>query len=223
MRPNGIPYASFGLVWKTYGAELAGGAEVARRVDESLVQLIDGPDNGVNVASAVKTDIQPFEFSHALFSFNPTWKEPHVDADTQFFKAVDFAKQVITREVARAQASFEAIARVEKAYREAGDKRIIVLDEGYPWTKVIMKYPEPLYIVSPSSDRWHVRAVPIAEGSFENRKPLPQSWAGKTGVDLEKETGVVGAIFAHRGLFLASSASQIGAIALAKKALESVE
>src|SRR3954452_2654569 len=38
-RPGGVRYASFGLVWREHGAALCGGdAEVAARVDESLVQ-----------------------------------------------------------------------------------------------------------------------------------------------------------------------------------------
>ncbi|MDQ5931189.1 MAG: hypothetical protein QG674_355, partial [Patescibacteria group bacterium] len=32
-RENGIPYSSFGLIWKEYGAVLCGGAEVAQVVD----------------------------------------------------------------------------------------------------------------------------------------------------------------------------------------------
>src|ERR687885_1182144 len=37
-RPNGIPYASFGLVWRHHGAALCAGEEpVAGRVDAQLV------------------------------------------------------------------------------------------------------------------------------------------------------------------------------------------
>ncbi len=36
-RDNGIPYASFGLVWKTYGEILCGSKEIADKVDEKLV------------------------------------------------------------------------------------------------------------------------------------------------------------------------------------------
>jgi len=44
---NGIPYASFGLVWKEYGQALTGNIESAKFIDEQLVQGIDGADNGV--------------------------------------------------------------------------------------------------------------------------------------------------------------------------------
>src|SRR4051794_8844262 len=46
-RPGGVRYASFGLVWREYGARLCGGDEaVAERVDRSLVQAVDANDTG---------------------------------------------------------------------------------------------------------------------------------------------------------------------------------
>lgn len=45
-RPDGIRYASFGLVWKHYGERVCGDAAVAAKVDEKLVQIVDANDNG---------------------------------------------------------------------------------------------------------------------------------------------------------------------------------
>ncbi len=44
-RANGIPYASFGLVWKEYGAAISGTPEIAARIDARLVSPIDADDN----------------------------------------------------------------------------------------------------------------------------------------------------------------------------------
>lgn len=49
VRENGIPYASFGLVWKEYGEKIAGSKQAAEYIDRKLVQPIDGPDNGVEL------------------------------------------------------------------------------------------------------------------------------------------------------------------------------
>src|SRR5262245_60573678 len=36
-RPNGIPYASCGLVWKKFGAEFCGSAGVSERIDAEII------------------------------------------------------------------------------------------------------------------------------------------------------------------------------------------
>jgi uncharacterized UPF0160 family protein len=50
-RPNGIRLASFGLVWRAYGAQLAGGAEAAAAIDERLVQGVDANDTGQEISA----------------------------------------------------------------------------------------------------------------------------------------------------------------------------
>jgi uncharacterized UPF0160 family protein len=45
-RENGIPYASFGLVWKHFGTQVSGSEEVMKRIDQQLVQPVDAGDNG---------------------------------------------------------------------------------------------------------------------------------------------------------------------------------
>ena len=56
-RPNGVRYASFGLVWREYGARVcAGDAEVAERVDQSLVQGIDANDTGQTVVAPIRNN-----------------------------------------------------------------------------------------------------------------------------------------------------------------------
>ena len=49
-RPNGIPYSSFGLIWRAYGEKICGDKEVAEFIDEKIVQPIDAVDNGVDIA-----------------------------------------------------------------------------------------------------------------------------------------------------------------------------
>jgi len=43
-RENGIPYASFGLVWKKFGKKICGSQKVADEVDQKLVQLFSDGD-----------------------------------------------------------------------------------------------------------------------------------------------------------------------------------
>lgn len=58
-RENGIPYASFGLVWKKYGEKIAGNKEAAALVEKYLVTPIDAADNGFDLTSSTMPGIDP--------------------------------------------------------------------------------------------------------------------------------------------------------------------
>lgn len=223
LRVNGIPYASFGLVWKTYGAELCGSERVAAAIEGDLVQLIDAVDNGVEVCSSVFVDVHPYTFGNALSAFLPSWKEladGRLSADEAFAKALVFAEVVLEREIVRAKDADEGRVNVEKAYRDAEDKRIIVLDHSYVWGDVLRAYSEPLYVIYPQGgDKWHVKAVRNDPNSFKNRKDLPVAWAGKRDAEFAQLTGVSDALFCHKNLFLAVAGSLEGAKKLAKLAI----
>lgn len=220
-RENGIPYASFGLVWKYCGEKLCGSKEVAEAIERRLVQPIDANDSGFDIVENKFEDIHPYLVQNFLYAFQPTWKESGASIDDIFLKLLDIAKQILEREIKRAQDGVEAKDFVEKAYQDASDKRLIVLDGAWPWKDVIMEHPEPLFVVFPEiSGHWGVRAVPKETHSFQNRKDLPAEWAGKRKEEFVKVSGVSDAIFCHLNLFVAYAASKEGAIALAKLALK---
>jgi uncharacterized UPF0160 family protein len=219
-RENGVPYASFGLVWKEYGKEVAGTQEIADRLDERLVQPIDAMDNGVSVYSSSIEGVEPYTLDKVIFSFRSTWKDEHGNEDTSFMEAVKLVASLITREVKKIGDEIEGEKEVEKIYRASADKTIIVLDKKYPWHQVITKYPEPLFVVYPSDAKWHVKAVWQGSEFFKNRKDFPESWAGKRDAELREITGVPDAVFCHAKRFLAVAQSQEGALQLAKLAAE---
>ncbi len=109
-RPNGIRYASFGLVWREFGARIAGGGAagelVARRLDEVLVQGVDANDTGQTISSALIADVAPLTVSHAIAAFNPNWDEDGSAAAKRaaFDQALAFARGILERELASAQA-----------------------------------------------------------------------------------------------------------------------
>ena len=93
-RDNGIPYASFGLVWKKYGEKLCGSQEVADTIDERFVQPIDGPDNGVVIYEGRYEGVLPVTLQGLLYQFRPTWKEEEIkDRDEIFNEALIFARK----------------------------------------------------------------------------------------------------------------------------------
>jgi len=174
-RENGIPYASFGLVWKTYGEQICGSKEVAEKIEERLVSSIDANDNGINLFE-VKGVIAPYTLQDVLFSFRPSWKE-ELDYDKAFMELVPFAVKIINREIIRTRDELEADTIVKKAYEESKDKRLVILDGYYPWGETIDQYKEVLYIISVKSNLWRVEAVRKDKYSFETKKPFPESWA----------------------------------------------
>jgi len=64
-----------------------------------------------------------------------------------------------------------------------------------------------------------VQCVPPEVGSFEQRKPLPEEWAGKRDADLQRVTSVSSAIFCHPGRFIAGAKYRDDALDLARQAV----
>jgi len=222
-RSSGIPYASFGLLWKKIGIELCGSQDIAEEIDKKIVSQIDGWDNGLPLYDSKITNLKPYLVDQAITSFNLTWKEKIEDIDTRFLEAVMIAAKILEREVKKISDKKEAELIVEKIYNNAEDKRIIVFEKNYPFQEILSKYEEPLYVVSPDriNNNWHIATVRTEPHSFNNRKDLPYEWAGKRGVELAQITGVPDAIFCHNKCFVAVAQSKEGALKLAKIAVES--
>ncbi len=216
-RENGIPYAAFGLVWKTYGEHVCGSKQIADILDEKLVQFIDANDNGVDVVG-LKTVVAPYLIQDVFYSFRPSWKEGEV-YDESFMKMVTLAREVLLREILKMNHALLAQSIIRDAYNKAEDKRVVILDGHYPWGETLGEYPEPLFVVFPKVGTWRVECIRKQRYSFENRKSLPEAWAGLRDEDLAQVTGVPDAIFCHNGRFLAVAKSKEGALLLAQKAL----
>jgi len=224
-RANGVPYASFGLVWDKYGEELSGSLEIKESIDRVLVQAVDALDNGVDVTKQVFEGVRPFDVVGLVGLFRPTWDEEK-KWDTKFLEAVSWAKGVISRMLKVERDLYEARAVVNSIYESSQEKEIIVVGEQYDFGRevamsVLSNYPEPIYAVLYRSDakNWQVVAVRKDRSTHESRKYLPESWRAKSGLDLQKVSGIVDAEFCHNSGFMALVKSKEGAIALAKGAL----
>ena len=219
-----IEYASFGLVWKKFGIEICDTQEIVDFIDKKLVSPVDAGDNGFDLVEN-RYEITPYFIQHAFLSMRPTWKEKNKSDDEMFLKSVEIAKVILAREITQAQDALSAKELVIFAYKNAKDKRIIILDKNYPFEYTVHDFPEPLYVIcfKESSNYWMVKAVHEDPKTFINRKDFPKPWAGLRDEELQNITGVKDAIFCHRGLFLAVASSKEGAIKLAQIAVESPE
>src|SRR3989344_237578 len=225
VRTNGVPYASFGLVWKQYGEKITKSKEVAAIVDRDLVQYVDAIDNGIGELKPVTGSVLPFTIGMTIMNLNPTGHPMQFTIDRAFKKAVLIALEVLKSEMAVAGEELSTRAIVEEAYKKAADKRLIIFNDSYFWFDILKKYPEPLFVVEPESEatdgemHWRLKCVRDNPNNFINRKDLPLEWAGKRDGDLAKVTGVSDAIFCHNKRFMAVAKSKEGAVKLANRAL----
>lgn len=220
-RDNGVPYSSFGLIWKEYGEALAGSVYAMNIIDKLLVQPVDAGDNGFETFG-VRGDVSPFILQDVVGVFRPAWNEKRTE-DEGFIEAFDLAKKILKREIIRAQSEEEGRKHAEDAYKQATDKRIIVIDDHYPWYEALGSKPEPLFVVKPDrgvGDKWKIEAVRSDVHSFKNRKDLPTAWAGKRDAELAEVSGVADALFCHTKLFVAVAGSKEGAIRMAQIAVD---
>lgn len=221
VRENGIPYSSFGLVWKEYGETVCGSAYVARKIDERLVQPVDAADNAFETFG-VRGPAAPYILHDIICAFRPGWNEERT-TDEGFFEAVPFAIKILSREIVRTKTEEEGKRHAEEAYKQAEDKRIIVLEDHYPWYEALGSQAEPLFVVKPdrgNMGKWKIEAVQSEAHSFKYRKTLPSSWGGKIGEELAETSGVSDALFCHSKLFIAVAGSKEGALKLAQIAAD---
>jgi uncharacterized UPF0160 family protein len=249
-RDNGVPYSSFGLVWKTYGLELVQCAlserfnvpahsytrgqveEIHADIDRRLIEGIDATDCGMVEASprlrnSADTPIRLTGISGVISSFNPltTIEEATLEKfDQHFVKAMDFASRFLFAEIGR---SAERIILAKEVVLNGYDanNRLIILDKFVPWHEhAVSLCPEALYCIFPTvTGSVNVQQIPEDSGgliSKSGRKSLPEKWRGLRGEELAKITGVKDAIFCHINGFICGAASWQGAKALAKKAVE---
>jgi len=224
-RQNGIEYASFGLVWKSFGEKLCGSKEVANFIDQILVQSIDAGDNGINTFTPIIPDTSPYLIGGIVDLYRATWKEDE-NWDTRFLECVKWVQEILRRQIKVAQDKMEAQNIVRNIYEKSEDKKLIIINEKYDFSReivndVLVDYPEPLYSVLYRKDikNWQVVSIRKERGSFEQRKPLPESWRAKRNEELVEVTSVEGSEFCHRNGFMCVVKSKEGALKLAQIAL----
>jgi uncharacterized UPF0160 family protein len=222
-RHNGVRYASFGLVWREFGARVCDGdQEVADAVDATLVQTVDANDIGQHLTQPVIEGVHPMTMTGLIGGFNPGWDETLTPEQERgrFDAAVAFAREILSREVASAAAGRRSARIVRQAIAAAADPRVVELPLNAPWKQVLVpEAPDALFVIYPKRQGFGLHAVPRELGSFENRRDLPAGWGGLDGDDLVAATGVPDALFCHGKRFLAVAGSHEGITRLAELAL----
>jgi uncharacterized UPF0160 family protein len=222
-RDSGVRYASFGLVWREFGARVcAGDQDVADAVDETLVQSVDANDTGQQLTRSLIDGVRPMTATGLIGGFNARWDEtltPEQERE-RFDAAVAFAREILAREVASAASSRRAQRIVRDAIAAAPDPRVVELPVNAPWKQVLVpQTTDALFVIYPKRQGFGLEAVPSELGSFDNRRDLPAAWGGLEGADLVAKTGVEDALFCHAKRFLVVARSHAGIERLAELAL----
>lgn len=226
VRKNGIPYASFGLVWKAYGEQICGNKEIAERIDRKIVEPIDATDEGFDIYESKIKDVFPYSVEAIFLSESPTWKESTANIDEIFFKQVDKAVVLLKREITIAKDDISGINTLLEDYKNSKDKKIVISNTDFPrylLQDTLSRLSEPIYLVYPSSksNLWKVEAIKKSPETMESRKYFPESWRGFTNGDqkLKDVTGIPDVVFCHQNGFYMNAKSKESAIKLAEKAL----
>ena len=221
---EGIPYSSFGLVWKKFGGEITGNKKITDIIERKLVMPVDVNDNGVDLYKNNFPNIFPYTLQDIFAIFSPTAFED-LDKNKQFMEALAWAKEILQREIKKAKDQIEIAKIIKNFYKKTKDKKLIIIDKPkvsrFEIWDALQDFPEPLFVVYGDKEDWSIVAMRKEKNSFGSRKNFPISWGGLSYKDLQKITGVSNAVFCHRALFMAVAKSKEGAVKLAQLAIES--
>ena len=193
--------SSAGMVWK----------DLLRRefIDEatylffnrSLILGIDAHDTGrTTPQEGVCT------FSQVVSNFVP----PVYDASDEviegaFFEALEFVLGHLKR--LKERFHYIQLYREKVAQAMALKQSYLLFDEALPWIDSFFdlggeEHPA-LFVIMPSQAHWKVRTIPPkSEDRMKMRQPLPKEWAGLRDEELQRVSGIGGAIFCHKGRFI---------------------
>lgn len=169
VRPNGVPYASFGLLWQEFGEGLVG-AEEAQRVDEYFVQPLDKDDN-TGCGNAI---------ADVIGYFNPGW-DSDADSDTCFAEAVAFATILLKKKLESIWGIQRARKLVEAAYADmrAG---IVVLSRFAPWKQVLVGSDADFIVYPSQRGGYSAQGVPVDKENPDLKYDFPAEWADRKSV-----------------------------------------
>jgi uncharacterized UPF0160 family protein len=223
-RKSGIPYASFGLVWKHYGELLCGSSEASEHIDSLIVQAIDAEDNGIDIYETKIEGVGFHTLSDIIESFVPRHIADGDKVQIGFDRALNFAISYMIKQIKLAKELFEvALPNIRNAIKVAEDPRILTFKKfDKTWLNFISRESEKaLFVIFPTHrNTWAIRSVPKKGKKFEYFKLMPVEWGGRQ-KDFAEISEVQDALYCHNGCFLAESDSLEGADRLAVIALGS--
>lgn len=220
-RENGVGYSSFGLVWKKYGKEICDSEEVSQKLDYYMVIGIDANDTGFNLSEPIY-DFSLYGLPLLKNSFFPISGEKK-DFDDAFLEVVDIAKRVLKNEISWSKKRISDEKKFEEIFKNSQDKRVIWIEDNLSVGKCFPDYPEILLLVKKKNDGTRVIiSVLDSHKSKESKIDMPAEWGGLDGKKLEEVSGISGAKFCHRGLWICAAENRLATEKMVEKILKNV-
>ncbi len=193
--------SSAGMIWRYLKEKKVVDPEVYHFLNRMLIEGVDAHDNG-----RVDYEMGWCSFSHVISNFVP----PHYDASDQeqynaFLQAVDFVVGHLQRQLER----YHYIRSCREAVFDAMQprKKYLYFEKAIPWIESFFdlggeEHPAQ-FVIMPAKEHWKLRGIaPNLEHRMQVRNPLPEKWAGLQNEELEKISGISGAVFCHKGRFV---------------------
>jgi uncharacterized UPF0160 family protein len=198
------PLSSAGMVLNWLEAEEKVSPLLAKKLREQLVDYVDDVDNG---RVAPKKNIPCFPKIVEAMNQPATTEE---DFDEAFRLAGVMAIQYLQGVDAGHRQVLEAerVVRAAMEKAEAEGSNVICFDAYYRWKDIYFDaggstHPTEFVLFPGTDQTWRLVAIPPERGSFDQKKALPETWAGLSDGALEAVTGVEGCMFCHKNRFIA--------------------
>ncbi len=165
-RSDGVPYASFGKLWRAFAPELYC-ESIYQRIDKSFIKGLDLSDNTGKYDSLCS----------AIESLNPIDRD--ATGDKEFLEAVEFAQKILDQKIQKQIRNLEEETYVMDVYQSMEDKRIVILPK-YASFHDVLPDTEAVYVIYPSRrGGYSAQGVTKNADTIELKKDFPKDWVEK--------------------------------------------
>ena len=188
-------------------------AALAAELRSQVVDYVDDVDNGRRMPD---TGVPCFAQMVGAYNQGCNTLE---EFDASFRRVGDAAMGMVAGLVmghtARLASAATVVTAMEAA-RSAG-RNVIFMDRYHTWKDIYFEHDgtnHPTeYVLHPGIDgRWRAVGIPPVRGSFAQKRPFPEAWAGLRDAELAAVTGVEGSLFCHKNRFIAVFTTREGAL-----------
>jgi uncharacterized UPF0160 family protein len=193
--------SSAGMVWQYLREQEIIDEQTYQFFNRSLIIGVDAHDNG-----KVIQETGTCTFSHVIANFVPSiYDADPLLQEEAFFQALDFVLGHLKRLLERWRYIQHCRQKVAEAM--ASKQKYLLFEEALPWMESFFdlggEYHPALFLIMPSGGHWKLRGIPPNnEQRMQVRMPLPERWAGLLNEDLQRASGIPGAVFCHKGRFI---------------------
>lgn len=167
----------------------------------NLVDGVDALDNGRDLSGPGVCS-----FSHIISNFNPIEHDSSPgEQETAFQRALSFTFGHLNRMRDRAQYVHSCEKTVAETMASSTD--CLIFEKSLPWQEGFFarggEHHPARFVIMPAGPHWKLRGIPpTLEEKMKVRLPLPEEWGGLLDEELKKVSGIPGAVFCHKGLFV---------------------